>query len=126
VRCIDFAEFTPIFGNFCSKSRPLVIHVQRVLGYSVFPRFSRDLPISDSRMDHEAWKVLQDAAQRFKVEEAFGLVEVEEVMEEVFGAPTTRAGQTDAVLWQAYFDKLNEHIRDPSECCMPEVSNHAL
>jgi hypothetical protein len=40
-------------------------------------------------MDDEEWKVPQDAAQRFKLEEKFGLVEVEEVMEEVFGVTTS-------------------------------------
>jgi hypothetical protein len=29
VRCIDFPELTSIFGNFCSKSRPLVTSVLR-------------------------------------------------------------------------------------------------
>jgi hypothetical protein len=127
VKCIDFSEFIPIFESFCLKSRPLVIHVERVFAYSVFPpHFSRDFSLSDSIMDDDRWKALQDAAQRFKVEETFGLVEVEEVMEAVFGAYTSRAGQPDAVVWQAYFDKLNEHIRDPLECCMPEVSGPTL
>ena len=79
-------------------------------------------PPNDSGMLLKAqYDILCDAASQFQDKPDFGLVEVEEVMENVFGSYETRGAHPDVAVWAKYFSDANQALGEPSEFAMPTV-----
>ena len=70
------------------------------------------------------YDILNNAASQFQNTTEYGLVEVEEVMEDVFGPYEAREAQPVVMNWAKYFNDLNQALAEPDEFPMPQMCRH--